>query len=171
MKKIIALLLTFGSLAVLMTACGNKNESASETVSVVQSTETRPQNAETIVVDESQLENEKSSNFNVNGVGFTLTYADNETAAAFQNLLPASMEMTELNGNEKYLELSTALPSKPEAVGHIEAGDVMLYQDNCVVVFYDSFDTTYSYTRIGKIENPQGLKEALGTGNPLVYFS
>ena len=131
MKKIIALLLTFGSLAVLTTACGNKNESVSETVSVVQSTETRPQNAETIVVDESQLENQKSSNFNVNGVGFTLTYADNETAAAFQKLLPASMEMTELNGNEKYL----------------------------------------SYTRIGKIENPQGLKEALGTGNPLAYFS
>ncbi len=162
MKKIIALLLTFGSLAVLMTACGNKNESVSETVSVVQSTETRPQNAETIVVDESQLENQKSSNFNVNGVGFTLSYADNETAAAFQKLLPASMEMT---------ELSTSIPGDPQPVGHIEAGDVMLYKDNCIVVFYDSFDTDYSYTRIGKIENPQGLKEALGTGNPLIYFS
>lgn len=171
MNRIIVLLLILGSITMLMTACSNSNESATETTTIAQSTDTRPTNAETMVVDESQLKNQKSSNFNVNGAGFTLIYAENETAAAFQKMLPASMEMTELNGNEKYLELSTTLPSHPESVGHIEAGDVMLYQDNCVVVFYDSFETTYSYTRIGKIENPQGLKEALGTGNPLIYFS
>lgn len=170
MKKFIVIVLSFCCIPI-MTACGSDHESVTEATTIVQSTETRPEQASTMVVDESQLENQKSSNFNVNGVGFTLNYADNETAKAFRELLPASMEMTELNGNEKYLELSTALPSDPEPVGHIECGDVMLYQDNCVVVFYDSFDTTYSYTRIGKIENPQGLKEALGTGNPLVYFS
>ena len=170
MKKTMALLLTFCSLAVLMTACGNKNESASETVSVVQSTETRPQNAETIVVDESQLENQKSSNFNVNGVGFTLSYADNETAAAFQKLLPASMEMTELNGNEKYC-YGVSLPRNDKHYGSIAAGDLMLYGSDCLVLFYQTFKSGYSYTKIGRILKPQGLKKVLGDGNVKITIS
>ena len=40
----------------------------------------------------------------------------------------------------------------------------MLYTSNCLVLFYDSFDTEYSYTKIGYIEDIEGLKEALGSG-------
>ena len=102
--------------------------------------------------------------------GFSATLADNDTARAFAALLPMELSMTELNGNEKYHYLMGPLPSAPERVGHIEAGDIMLFGDNCVVVFYQSFDTPYSYTRIGKIHDAEALAPVLGAGDVGVRF-
>ena len=61
--------------------------------------------------------------------------------------------MNELNGNEKYIYLDSTLPTNPINPNHINSGDVMLYGNNCLVIFYKSFDTTYSYTKIGHIDN------------------
>ena len=101
---------------------------------------------------------------------FSAILEDNETARAFAALLPMELAMTELNGNEKYHYLMSGLPSAPARVGRVEAGDIMLFGDACVVVFYESFDTPYSYTRIGKIKDAQGLAERLGKGDANVYF-
>jgi len=101
---------------------------------------------------------------------FKATLADNATAEAFGNLLPLTLNMTELNGNEKYNYLSTNLPSSPSNPGTIHAGDIMLYGRNCVVLFYETFNTSYSYTRIGSIDDPAGLADALGAGNVTVKF-
>jgi hypothetical protein len=106
----------------------------------------------------------------VNGKSFGATLADNSTARAFAELLPMTLDMEELNGNEKYCYLSGSLPSAPANPGRIEEGDIMLYGNSCVVIFYESFNTSYSYTRIGKITDPSGLKAALGSGNPSVSF-
>ena len=102
---------------------------------------------------------------------FGVTLENNETAAAFAALLPMELSMSELNGNEKYHYLMGALPAKPERVGHIEAGDLMLFGNDCVVLFYKSFHTGYSYTRIGHLENASGLEKALGKGSAMVKMS
>ena len=81
-----------------------------------------------------------------------------------------TLNMTELNGNEKYAYLDEALPSAPERVGRIEAGDLMLYGDSCVVLFYQSFNTQYSYTRIGHIEDVTDLMARVGSGGLQVRF-
>ena len=107
----------------------------------------------------------------VAGKSFSATLADNSTARAFADLLPMTLDMEELNGNEKYCYLSGSLPSAPSNPGRIEAGDIMLFGSSCVVLFYESFNTSYSYTRIGKITDTSGLKAALGSGNPAVTFS
>ena len=95
---------------------------------------------------------------------------ENETAAAFAALLPLRLDMEELNGNEIYHYLSGALPSSPERIGHVEAGDIMLFGDNCVVIFYQSFDTPYSYTRIGRIADTEKLAEAIDGQGAYVSF-
>jgi len=101
---------------------------------------------------------------------FTATLADSETGEAFAALLPLTVTMNELNGNEKYHYLSSSLPTAAYQPGTINAGDLMLYGNNCVVLFYETFNSSYSYTRIGAIDNPSGLAEALGVGNVSVRF-
>ena len=102
---------------------------------------------------------------------FTATMEQNSTAEAFRALLPLTLEMQELNGNEKYHYLSQSLPTNRTEVGTIHAGDIMLYGDNCMVVFYETFTTSYSYSPIGHITNSEGLKEALGTGTSTIIFT
>ena len=101
---------------------------------------------------------------------FTATLADTETGEAFAALLPLSTTMNELNGNEKYHYLSSSLPTAAYQPGTIHAGELMLYGSNCVVLFYETFNTSYSYTRIGAIDDPSGLAAALGSGNVSVRF-
>lgn len=95
---------------------------------------------------------------------------DTAAAQAFAELLPLTLDMSELNGNEKYNYLSRTLPAKSERVGNINAGDIMLYGNNCIVLFYESFSTSYSYTKIGKIEDVSGLQQAVGSGSVTVNF-
>jgi len=101
---------------------------------------------------------------------YIVTTYDNATARAFVSLLPLSIIMNEFNGNEKYFYLSNNLSGSPEKPSTIHAGDLMLYGQNCIVLFYETFNTSYSYTKIGYIENPTGLKTALGSNNPTVTF-
>lgn len=102
---------------------------------------------------------------------YVIELANNKTAVAFAKLLPLTADMSELNGNEKYIRLDTTLPSQPTNPGTIEAGDVMLYQDNYIVVFYETHPSDYSYTRIGKIKDPAGLVETVGAGSVEMSFS
>ena len=101
---------------------------------------------------------------------FTATLYDTAAAQAFARLLPMTLNMSELNGNEKYHYLSTTLPTNSERVGNINAGDIMLYGNSCIVLFYKSFSTSYSYTKIGKINDVSGLQQAVGSGSVTVTF-
>lgn len=96
---------------------------------------------------------------------FTVTLEDNATAEALEKHLPMTLVMNELNGNEKYHYTSFSLPTDPCSPGKIQIGDIMLYGDSCLVVFYESFSTPYSYTRIGCIDDTAGLQTAVGAGD------
>src|SRR5687768_3357106 len=102
---------------------------------------------------------------------FKALLPDSPTAIALKAMLPLRVNMTELNGNEKYFRIKTDLPTDASNPGKINAGDLMLWGSNTVVLFYKSFSTSYNYTRIGKITNPAGLAAALGQGNVEVTLS
>ena len=97
---------------------------------------------------------------------YTLWLEDNETIKAFIELLPRKYNMNELNANEKYVYLDSNLPTDTFNPKRITAGDVMLYGNNCLVIFYKTFDTSYSYTKIGHIDNLPDL----GTSSISVEF-
>lgn len=76
----------------------------------------------------------------------------NETVPALLEVLPANFQMEDLYGNEKYLRLSRPIPSNEVFVHQIKTGDVMLYGNDTLVIFYKDFSTPYAYTKIGHIE-------------------
>ena len=96
-------------------------------------------------------------NIIINNQEYKIDLEDNETVESFTSLLPLELNMSELNGNEKYAYLDKSLSTNPSNPKHIEKGDVMLYGDNCLVIFYKSFDTSYNYTKIGHIDNLPNL--------------
>lgn len=107
----------------------------------------------------------------VNGQEFSANLYENETTLKFVEKLPLTIDMSELNGNEKLYYFEEALPVAAEQIGEIRAGDLMLYGDDCLVLFYKNFSSAYRYTRIGAIENAEGLAEAVGDGTVKIGFS
>jgi len=101
---------------------------------------------------------------------FIVTLDENKTTAALKVIMPLTLNMNELNGNEKYFQLSTNLPTKMENIGNIQEGDLMLWGTNTLVLFYKSFQTSYKYTKIGRIENPTDLASVVGLENINVIF-
>ena len=102
---------------------------------------------------------------------FTITLEDNRTARAFVQLLPIVLDMGDLNGNEKHAKLPRSLPTEPEWPGTIRAGDLLLYGDDTLVVFYETFRSSYTYTRIGRIEGWSALSAALGSACQRIAFA
>jgi len=101
---------------------------------------------------------------------FTASLMDNTTTQTFQKLLPLTLSMIELNQNEKYAELPQSLPTDANNPGTIKTGDILLWGKNTLVIFYKTFATSYSYTRIGSIDEPTQLAEVLGKGNVIVRW-
>ena len=102
---------------------------------------------------------------------FSITSSKNAAARAFAAELPLTLDMSELNGNEKHAELPKALPAKASRPGTIRNGDLMLYGSETLVVFYVTFNSSFSYTRLGRVDDPAGLAQALGPRGVLVVFA
>ncbi len=102
---------------------------------------------------------------------FAITLTNNPAARAFAAQLPLTLDMAELNGNEKHADLPKALPTNANRPETIRNGDLMLYGSDTLVVFYLTFDSSYSYTRLGRVDDPDGLAQALGQRGVRVIFS
>lgn len=124
-----------------------------------------PKDNETIENSEMILKLESENNMsrdvnvviNINNKSYKVNLEENSTVDEFIKMLPKEFNMKELNGNEKYVNIDKNLPTETYYPKHIEAGDIMLFGDNCVVVFYKSFDTTFGYTKIGHVDNIEDL--------------
>lgn len=102
---------------------------------------------------------------------FTITLSDNPASRAFASLWPLTLNMSDLNGNEKHVDLPKPLPTDARRPGTIRNGDLMLYGADTLVVFYLTFASSYSYTRLGRVDDPSELAKVLGKGNIKVTFS
>ena len=95
---------------------------------------------------------------------------DNSTTKELIKKFPITITMSDLNGNEKYYNFSKSFSTSSENVANINKGDIMLFGDNCLVIFYKSFSTRYKYTKLGYIKNLEDLENSLGKGDIEITF-
>lgn len=80
----------------------------------------------------------------VGGSTFTATLNNNETTQALVAKFPLTIQMDELNGLEKYNDLAEDLPAAAtERPATIQAGDIMCWSGNTLVLFYQTFSNSY----------------------------
>ncbi|WP_460067440.1 cyclophilin-like fold protein [Pseudomonas sp. H1_G08] len=102
---------------------------------------------------------------------FAIALEDNPSTRQLLTRLPLSLNMVDLHSNEKYATVQPPLPTQPYRPGTIHTGDFLLYGDDTLVVFYKTFDSSYRYSRLGRIDRPQDLAETLGRGDVRVTFT
>jgi len=105
-----------------------------------------------------------------NGHTYTATLSDNSSAEAFAELLkggPLTVSAHDYGDFEKVGSLGTALPRNDEQIT-TSPGDIILYQGDQITVYYAR--NSWSFTRLGRIDDPAGLREALGDGDVDITF-
>lgn len=139
----------------------NTSDKSKESISIEHEMPSIPSTTEVIEWNKQDIE------ITVNGKIFSATLNDNETARAFSEMLPLTLEMRDYSGFEKVGSLEKSLPTSNIQIT-TQSGDIVLYNGNQIVVFYGS--NSWSYTRLGKIDDLTGWKEALGDGDVSVTF-
>ncbi|MCR5330009.1 MAG: hypothetical protein K6E62_02335 [Lachnospiraceae bacterium] len=96
-----------------------------------------------------------------------VAWEDNESVEALKELVsqePLSIQMSMYGGFEQVGSIGKSLP-RDDKQTTTEAGDIVLYSGNQIVVFYGT--NSWAYTRLGHIsdKNEKELTELLGNGN------
>ena len=147
MKRIFGLLATVASLAVASVCCADAAEAV-----------------------DTGLEGLKM-NVQIGEYSFAATLEDNPAVAEFVEMMrqgPVTVEMDDYSGFEKVGSLGRSLTTdnRQTTTG---AGDIVLYNGDNIVMFYGS--NSWSYTRIGHIDDLTGWEETLGSGSITAMFS
>lgn len=124
---------------------------------------------------ESEVSSEESEtmqmNVQVGAATFSATLEENAATEAFVEMMksaPVTIQMSDYSGFEKVGALGTSLPTSNSQTT-TQSGDIVLYNGNQIVIFYGS--NSWSYTRLGKIDDLTGWTQALGSGDVTVTFS
>ena len=162
-----------------MTESAGSDEAESMTESAVMSeTEIMPETepgetagTETDIQNNTEENEVTNMNVQVADVVFSATLEENEAVSALVKMMresPVVIQMSDYSGFEKVGPLGTSLPANNSQTT-TQAGDIVLYNGNQIVIFYGS--NSWSYTRLGHIDDLTGWEEALGSGDVTVTFS
>ena len=192
MKRLISAVVTF-TLLFCMTACVNTNHQAtdvsqsesgvSENGNSNSATDVKPSDSvsdtagnQTESVSSKTKESteeisEMKMTVQIGTATFTATLEDNIAAREFIEMMkeaPVSIEMSDYSGFEKVGSLGRSLTADNHQTT-TNAGDIVLYNGSNIVMFYGS--NSWSYTRIGHIDNLTGWEDALGNGIITAVFT
>lgn len=166
MKKV-RLAVIFICLISALTGCGSlKLPGSRETGELIPVQEKYPIHSE--AVEENSLEQEEMSIWmKIGDEPVAVAWEDNESARGLKELLreqPLSIQMSMYGGFEQVGSLGTSLTREDERTT-TQAGDIVLYSGNQIVVFYGS--NSWAYTRLGRITDKSAgeLEELLGNGD------
>ena len=146
-------------------------EDARETESVKETERNETDTAETDIQNNTEENKVANMNVQVGDVVFSATLEENEAVSALVEMMresPVVIQMSDYSGFEKVGPLGASLPASNSQTT-TQAGDIVLYNGNQIVIFYGS--NSWSYTRLGHIDDLTGWEEALGNGDVTVTFS
>ena len=110
-------------------------------------------------------------NVQVGDYTFTATLENNAAVEELQDMMkegPVTIQMDDYSGFEKVGPLGRSLTTDNSQTT-TNAGDIVLYNGNNIVMFYGS--NSWSYTRIGKIDDLSDWEKALGNGSITAVFT
>ena len=166
MKKIFAFIALIIAFALLVTACGQtaennsvpekertetENRSTPDTDPVGDPDDTADSQTEERIEETGNADMEKTLHLFIDGSEMSVEWEDNGSVAALTELVssgPLTVRMSGYGGFEQVGSLGTALPSDDARIT-TEAGDVVLYSKDQLVIFYGS--NSWAYTRLGRI--------------------
>lgn len=121
-------------------------------------------------VESMDNQSEIKINLIVNNKTFSGTLNNNQTTQELIQHFPMILDMSDLNSNEKYNYLDYKLTTNSSRPSKINVGDIKLYGDNCLVIFYESFFNSYSYTDLGRVDDVDDFISELGKDTVTIKF-
>ena len=183
-QRIIAVMLS-----ALMTACGASCAGESENVpghqpdasltaaaaaAATGSTEGEETDEETSSKEETAVNIDSAEiSMNIGDTAVEVEWLENDSVKAIKEMLAGgslTIQMSMYGGFEQVGSLGQAI-TRNDSQTVTEAGDIVLYSGNQIVVFYGS--NSWSYTRLGRItdKTPSELADLLGSGDVTITLS
>ena len=182
--KIIAAALAVCILLICFSSCGSENTApAKDTTYQTEDTsqkndeQTAPETAAvpTDIISGETEENPimKTLTMKIDGKKVAVDWEENESVAALTELVkdkPLTVQTSMYGGFEQVGSIGTSLP-RNDAQTTTQAGDIVLYSGDQIVVFYGS--NAWAYTRLGHItyKTAAQMKDLLGNENVTIVIS
>ena len=182
--KIIAAALAVCILLICFSSCGSENTApAKDTTYQTEDTsqkndeQTAPETAAVPTESKSEETEEnpimKTLTMKIDGATVAVDWEENESVAALTELVkdkPLTVQTSMYGGFEQVGSIGTSLP-RNDAQTTTQAGDIVLYSGNQIVVFYGT--NSWAYTRLGHITDKTAaqMKDLLGNGNVTLGLS
>ena len=158
-KRLCVILVAVWGMA-LLAGCGGETQNAAPS-----SPQAEP---ETTHETDKKEQTTMKMNVQIGDQTFTATLADTTAAQEFAQMLPMTITLDDYGGFEKVGSLGKSLTTSNSQTT-TAAGDIVLYNSSNIVMFYGS--NSWSYTRLGKIDDLTGWTDALGHGSVTAIFT
>ena len=156
-------------LALLLCACGAVPAQESEATHTPTAVAEEPKEAEEPTATEDTTEEEETQmlQMRIGETTVSVDWEENESVEALEALCreePLTISLSMYGGFEQVGPIGTSLP-RSDLQTTTEAGDIVLYSGNQIVVFYGS--NSWAYTRLGHISDQSAADMAalLGQGD------
>ena len=175
MKPILSLILII-TMAALCIGCGSARSLAATAPGPEQPPAAAPKEKapESAQPQDSKTESEETEamRMKIGETAVEVAWEDNESVAALKELARDGLriEMSMYGGFEQVGPIGRSLPREDQQTT-TQAGDIVLYSGNQLVVFYGS--NSWAYTRLGRITDKSAseLGELLGNGDVMITFT
>lgn len=163
----------------LITGCGRPKIKMSQVsgIEIIENDEKETDSTETSKTEyeyagiKNKAEDDQEMYIGIGEYSFTATMEDNVAVKELIQMAkeaPVTIEMSDYSGFEKVGALGRNLTTSNRQLT-TGSGDIVLYNGNNIVIFYGS--NSWSYTKLGRIDDLTLWEEALGNGDVTVTFA